>query len=85
MPDERKESALGFLQRALDWLAQQGVTVERVMTDNGSAYRSRDFRAAVAAARPKHKRTRPYTSRTNPRPSGLSKPACVSGPMPGLT
>jgi hypothetical protein len=33
MPDERKESALGFLQRALDWLAQQGVTVERVMTD----------------------------------------------------
>jgi hypothetical protein len=65
LPDERKESALGFLERALGWLAQQGVTVERVMTDNGSAYRSRDFGAALAAAGLKHKRTRPYTPRTN--------------------
>ena len=65
LPDERKESALGFLERALGWLAQQGVTVERVMTDNGSAYRSRDFGAALAAAGLKHKRTHPYTPRTN--------------------
>jgi hypothetical protein len=46
LPDERKDSAVGFLERALGWLAQQGVTVERVMTDNGSAYLSRDFRGA---------------------------------------
>src|SRR6266446_1078233 len=50
LPDERKERAMGFLERAVGWLAQQGVTVERVMTDNGSAYRSRDFHAAIAAA-----------------------------------
>ncbi len=65
LPDERKESATGFLSRALAWFARHGVTVERVMTDNGSAYRSRDFAAALAAARLRHIRTRPYTPRTN--------------------
>ena len=65
LADERKTSAVGFLQRALGWFAGHGVTVERVMTDNGSAYRSKAFRAAVAAASLKHKRTRPYTPRTN--------------------
>ena len=65
LPDERKESAVGFLERALGWLAQQGGTVERVMTDYGSAYLSSDFRAVVAAAGLKHKRTRPYTPRAN--------------------
>src|SRR3984893_5157634 len=65
LPDERKGSAVGFLERALGWFAQHGVTVERLMTDNGSAYLSRDFRTAVAAAGLKHKRTKPYTPRTN--------------------
>jgi len=65
LPDEKKASAIGFLDRALGWLAGHGVTVERVMTDNGSAYRSKAFQAAVAAAGAKHKRTRPYTPRTN--------------------
>jgi transposase InsO family protein len=65
LPDEKKESAISFLGRALAWLAGQGVSVERVMTDNGSAYRSTAFRAAVAAAGAKHKRIRPYTPRTN--------------------
>ena len=41
LPDEKKESAIGFLDRALAWLASQGISVERVMTDNGSAYRSK--------------------------------------------
>jgi transposase InsO family protein len=65
LADERKASAVGFLERALGWFAGQGVTVERVMTDNGSAYRSHAFRGAVAAAGVNHKRTRPYTPRTN--------------------
>lgn len=65
LANERKDSALGFLERALGWFAGQGVTVERVMTDNGSAYLSKAFRAAIAAAGLKHKRTRPYTPRTN--------------------
>ena len=65
LPDEKKESAIGFLSRALAWLTGQGISVERVMTDNGSAYRSKAFLAAVTAAGAKHKRTRPYTPRTN--------------------
>jgi transposase InsO family protein len=65
LPDERKETAVGFLERALGWLARQGITVERVMTDNGSAYLSKAFRAAIADAGLKHKRTWPYTPRTN--------------------
>ena len=65
LPDERKGSAVGFLERALGWFAQHGVTVERLMTDNGSASLSQHFRAAVAAAGLKHKRTKPYTPRTN--------------------
>ena len=65
LPDERKLSAVGFLERARAWFARHGVVVERVMTDNGSAYRSADFRAAIQAAGLRHIRTRPYTPRTN--------------------
>ena len=65
LPNEKKESAIGFLGRSLAWLGRQGISVERVMTDNGSAYRSKAFRAAVTAAGARHKRTRPYTPRTN--------------------
>jgi transposase InsO family protein len=65
LADERKATAVGFLERALGWFAGQDVSVERVMTDNGSAYLSKAFRSAVAAAGLKHKRTRPYTPRTN--------------------
>jgi transposase InsO family protein len=65
LPDEKTGSALAFLQRALAWFARHGVAVERVMTDNGSAYRSHAFRAACAAAGLRHLRTRPYTPRTN--------------------
>jgi len=65
LPDERKASAIAFLERALAWFARHGVTVERIMTDNGSAYRSHDFRKACASAGVRHLRTRPYTPRTN--------------------
>jgi transposase InsO family protein len=65
LPDERKESAVAFLERALAWFARHGVAAERIMTDNGSAYRSRLFRDACAAAKLRHLRTRPYTPRTN--------------------
>lgn len=65
LPDEKKESALGFLARALAWYERHGVTVEGVMTDNGSAYKSHAFRDALAAKAITHKRTRPYTPRTN--------------------
>jgi transposase InsO family protein len=65
LPDEKKQSACAFLSRALAFFARHGVTVERVMTDNGSAYRSHDFRDLCAASRLRHIRTRPYTPRTN--------------------
>ena len=60
-----REQATAFLQRALDWFGRLGVSVERVMTDNGSAYRSKLFADALASAGIRHVRTRPYTPRTN--------------------
>ena len=65
LPDERTASAIAFLERALAWFARHGVSVERIMTDNGSAYRSHDFRNACPCAGVRHLRTRPYTPRTN--------------------
>lgn len=65
LPSERQDDTTAFLQRALAWLGRHGVTVQRVMTDNGSAYRSHIFRKALAAAGARHIRTRPYTPRTN--------------------
>lgn len=65
LPSERKEDTTAFLQRALAWLGRHGVSVERVMTDNGSAYRSKLFAKALAEAGARHVRTRPYTPRTN--------------------
>jgi transposase InsO family protein len=65
LPDERKASAIAFLARTLAWFARHGVKIERIMTDNGNAYRSHDFRDACASAGVRHLRTRPYTPRTN--------------------
>jgi transposase InsO family protein len=65
LPSEQKEDTTAFLQRALTWLGRHGVAVERVMTDNGSAYRSKLFASALRQAGARHVRTRPYTPRTN--------------------
>lgn len=65
LPTLGREDATAFLTRALDWFAHLGVQVERVMTDNGSAYRSKLFASALQQAGIRHVRTRPYTPRTN--------------------
>jgi len=65
LPDERKGTTTRFAIRALRWFRQHGVRVWRVLTDNGSAYRSRVFRSALRRLRIKHSRTRPYRPRTN--------------------
>jgi len=65
LPSERKEDATTFLETSLVWFASHGVTVQQVMTDNGSAYKSRMFAAALQAQGVAHKRTRPYTPKTN--------------------
>ena len=65
MPNERKESAVPFLKAAVAYYRSLGVTVVRVMTDNGSCYKSGDFRKACKDLGLKHIRTRPYTPKTN--------------------
>jgi transposase InsO family protein len=65
LEDEKGVTAAAFLRRAAAWFAAQGVTVERVMTDNGSGYVSKLFAVAIAEIRARHIRTRPYTPRTN--------------------
>jgi transposase InsO family protein len=65
LPDERGATAAGFLRRAVAWLAGMGVTVERVLSDNGSCYRSRVHGAACRELGMRHLRTRPYRPRTN--------------------
>ena len=65
MPDEKKESAIAFLEAALAYYASLGITVQRVMTDNGSCYKSKAFRKACTDHGLKHVRTRPYTPKTN--------------------
>nr|WP_275592375.1 DDE-type integrase/transposase/recombinase [Aquamicrobium sp. NLF2-7] len=64
MPDEKKASATGFLERALGLFEADGITIERVMTDNGGACKSHLFRKALADHGIRHKRTTPYTPRT---------------------
>jgi transposase len=63
--DEKAGSAVAFLKAAVAYYADFGVTVSRVMTDNGSCYRSFDFRDACRAMGLKHIRTKPYTPKTN--------------------
>jgi transposase InsO family protein len=65
LADERTETARAFVRRALAWFRARGVRVRRILTDNGSCYRSTGFRATCRALRLAHQRTRPYTPRTN--------------------
>jgi transposase InsO family protein len=65
LADERGETAVGFLRRGIAWLQSMGVEVERVMTDNGSAYRSHAHALACRELGLRHLRTRPYRPRTN--------------------
>src|ERR1700675_2774368 len=65
MPNERKRSATAFLKAALAYYESLGIKVERVMTDNGSCYKSFAFRRLCKRLGLKHIRTRPYTPKTN--------------------
>jgi transposase InsO family protein len=64
LPDERKDTAAAFWTRAAAYFAGCGITVKRVLTDNGSCYRSKTFAAALGE-KITHKRTRPYRPQTN--------------------
>lgn len=67
-PDETKQSAVPHLKAAVAYYKSLGVSVSRVMTDNGACYKSHAFRDACAELGLKHIRTRPYTPKTNGKP-----------------
>lgn len=64
-PDERGLTAVGFWRRAVAFFASYGITIERVITDNGACYRADAFRAALFQAGITHTYTRPYRPQTN--------------------
>lgn len=64
-PNEKASSAIAFLKAAIDWYASLGIPVERVMTDNGSCYKSFAWRDTCKQLGIRHIRTKPYTPRTN--------------------
>ena len=64
-PDEKAVSAIAALQAAVTYYHGLGITVTRVMTDNGSCYKAKTFAAACKALNLKHIRTKPYTPKTN--------------------
>ena len=82
LPDQKKESAIAFLTALIAYYASLGVTVTRVMTDNGSCYRAKEFRNACRDLGLKHITTRPYTPGPTARPSASSRPRSANGPMP---
>jgi transposase InsO family protein len=65
LPDEKASTAVGFLRRALAFYRHHGIAFQRVLTDNGSAYRSTIHAVAWRRVRVRHLRTRPYRPQTN--------------------
>lgn len=65
LPDQKVDTTIGFLNSAVEFFATHGIGVRALLTDNGSSYRSRQFRQACSTMNIKHRRTRPYTPRTN--------------------
>jgi transposase InsO family protein len=65
LPDQKSETTIGFLNSAVEFFSSHGIGVRRLLTDNGSSYRSHQFRQACQQMQIKHSRTRPYTPRTN--------------------
>ena len=65
VPDERGVTIAAFIRRAIKWFRARGVVVQRVRSDNGAGYLSHVFASACRVLRLVHRRTRPYTPRTN--------------------
>ena len=62
---QRRRACAAFLRNALVWFRRRGVTVRRVLTDNGAGYKSRRFAGVCRTWQLRHRFTRPYTPRTN--------------------
>ena len=64
LPNEKKESAIAFLKATIAYYERLGIKIERIMTDNGSCYRSKAFKKALKAFGLRQIFTRPYTPKT---------------------
>src|SRR3990172_3815064 len=80
LPDERGRTTARFLVRALRWFRAHGVRVERLLTDNGSPYRSRGFGRARRWLGLRHSRTRPYRPQTNGKAERWIRTGLSEGP-----
>ena len=85
MPDEKAKSAVAFLKAAVAYYASLGVTVARVMTDNGSCYKARASPAPANGSSSSTSAPSPTPPRPTARPSASSRPPSGNGPMPGPT
>ena len=79
LPDEKAPTAIGFLERALAFFARHGITVERVMTDNGSAYRSHVHASPAASSASATCAPAPTGPGPTARPSDSSRRCCANG------
>jgi Integrase core domain len=78
--DEKARTSVGFLKRAVAFYAAHGITVERVMTDNGPGYTSIAHAIACRALGIRHIRTRPFRPHTNGKRSVSSARCSAAGP-----
>ena len=81
-PTRSEAPCLRFLFNALRFFRSLGVKVERVMTDNGSSFRSRRYAKALRLLRIRHLWIKPYTPKSNGKPKRFVQPACANGPTP---
>jgi len=73
LPSERTHDCVAFLRRAVTWYAEQGITIERVLTDNAKAYHSHLWRDTCAQLEIGRRYTRPYSPWTNGKAEALIK------------
>jgi hypothetical protein len=86
LADEKGPTTVGFLSRAVAWFNGQGIECRRVLSDNGSAYKSHGWRKACQAMGLKAKKARPFTPRTNGKAEryGLRPTSSTSRPAGGV-
>ncbi len=85
LPDESGLTSAAFLARALEHFRLRGIWVQRVLTDNARAYRSRVFEGVAHASGLRLKRTRPTARRPTERSSASTRPCRPSGRTPAST
>ena len=85
LPNQRGMTAAVFLEHALAHFAVQGVRIERVLTDNGSCYRSVHFAAVARSHDVSLKRTGPFRPQTDARPKPSTRSCRPNGPTSGPT